>query len=104
MAKRLLLGVAVMTCLLQLALALGAVRPAWADRHDMEMFHDALAPYGGWVDYGKYGPVWRPHKVSSSWRPYLNGRWVPSHAGWVFETAEPWGWATDDYASSRIKS
>jgi hypothetical protein len=58
------------------------------------MFYDALASYGNWVDYGKYGPVWYPTKVSSSWRPYLDGRWMPSRGGWVFETSEPWGWAT----------
>ena len=63
------------------------------------MFHDALAPHGKWIDYGKYGPVWHPNNVSSSWRPYLDGRWVPSHAGWTFETSEPWGWATYHYGN-----
>jgi len=63
------------------------------------MFYDGLAPYGNWVDYGKYGPVWYPTKVSSSWRPYLDGRWTPSHEGWAFETSEPWGWATYHYGN-----
>jgi hypothetical protein len=98
-AKRIIHGVIFITCLLQLTLVLGPARQAWADRHDMAMFHDALAPYGSWINYGKYGPVWHPHKVASSWRPYLNGRWVPSHAGWVFETSEPWGWATYHYGN-----
>ncbi len=97
--KRIILGAAGIVCFLQLALGLGAVRPVWADRNDVAMFHDALAPHGKWIDYGNYGPVWRPNKVSSSWRPYLNGRWAPSHAGWVFETAEPWGWATYHYGN-----
>ncbi len=65
----------------------------------MGMFHDALAPHGKWIDYGKYGPVWHPNKVSSSWRPYLNGHWAPSHGGWTFETSEPWGWATYHYGN-----
>ena len=63
------------------------------------MFYEALASYGSWVDYGNYGPVWYPTNVSSSWRPYLDGRWTPSRSGWVFETSEPWGWATYHYGN-----
>jgi hypothetical protein len=97
--KKIIHGVACAVCVFYLTLGLGTVRQAGAARHDMEMFHAALAPYGRWIDYGKYGPVWSPTRVSSSWRPYLNGRWAPSHAGWVFETAEPWGWATYHYGN-----
>ncbi len=96
--KRIIYGVAFMVCL-QLALGLGATGQAWAERHSLAMFHDALAPHGTWIDYGKYGPVWHPNQVSSTWRPYLDGRWVPSHAGWTFETSEPWGWATYHYGN-----
>ncbi|MFI5354954.1 MAG: DUF6600 domain-containing protein, partial [Desulfobaccales bacterium] len=54
-----------------------------------------LSAYGTWVDYGNYGPVWYPTKgVTQNWRPYVDGRWVPTDDGWVFETGEPWGWAT----------
>ncbi len=68
---------------------------AHAASEDMAMFYDALSPYGTWVDYGNYGPVWYPTKgVTSNWRPYVDGRWVPTSDGWVFETSEPWGWAT----------
>lgn len=89
----------IIACFLQLALGLGAVRPAWAENPALSLFYDALAPYGNWIDYGKYGPVWYPTKVSSSWRPYLDGRWTPSRSGWVFETHEPWGWATYHYGN-----
>ncbi len=59
------------------------------------MYYDALSPYGTWVDYGNYGPVWYPTQgVTPNWRPYVDGRWVPTADGWVFETGEPWGWAT----------
>jgi hypothetical protein len=98
-AKRTMLGITFMVCFLQITFGLGLTQQAWADKHDLAMFHDSLAPYGKWIDYGKYGPVWHPNKVSSSWRPYLNGRWTPSHAGWVFETTEPWGWATYHYGN-----
>jgi hypothetical protein len=66
-----------------------------AGQDELALFFDELVPYGNWVEYKQYGPVWYPTKeVAASWRPYLNGRWVPSAKGWVFETAEPWGWAT----------
>lgn len=64
------------------------------EAQDFALFYEALAPYGKWIDYGKYGPVWFPTGVSEDWRPYLDGRWVPTEEGWVFETGEPWGWAT----------
>ena len=51
--KRIIFGVAFMVCLLQMAPGLGIVPPAWADRSDVAMFHDALAPHGKWIDYGK---------------------------------------------------
>ncbi len=98
-ARRIIQRTVIIACFLQLALGLGSVRPAWADRPEVGMFYEALAPYGSWVDYGKYGPVWYPTKVSSSWRPYLDGRWMPSRSGWVFETSEPWGWATYHYGN-----
>jgi hypothetical protein len=88
---------------LVLALALqGGLTPAGAQTDefsDFALFYEALAPYGKWIDYGKYGPVWYPTGVSEDWRPYLNGRWVPTEEGWVFETEEPWGWATYHYGN-----
>ncbi len=79
---------------LYLALVGGLASPAQAGRTDGPLFYDALSPYGDWIDYGKYGPVWYPTRVSAQWRPYLDGRWLPTDEGWVFETSEPWGWAT----------
>ena len=73
-ARRIIQRTVMLACFLQLALGLGSVRPAWADKPEVGMFYEALAPYGTWVDYGNYGPVWYPTKVSSSWRPYLDGR------------------------------
>jgi hypothetical protein len=73
--------------------------PAAAGTEDVALFYDELSPYGQWVDYGNYGPVWYPSRVSENWRPYLDGRWVPTADGWVFETNEPWGWATYHYGN-----
>ena len=79
----------------QLALIAGSAQLARAAApEDVAMFYDELAEYGAWVNYGKYGQVWYPTRVSENWRPYVDGRWVPSDDGWIFETDEPWGWAT----------
>lgn len=78
-----------------IALTLFTIKTAQAGRDEMALFFDELVPYGDWVDYKQYGPVWYPTKdVTESWRPYVNGRWVDTAKGWVFETSEPWGWAT----------
>ncbi|MGC2432831.1 MAG: DUF6600 domain-containing protein [Desulfobaccales bacterium] len=81
--------------LLLLAWTLVPGGPARAAAQDQALFYEALAPYGAWVNYGQYGPVWYPTSgVTGNWRPYVDGRWLPTAAGWTFETSEPWGWAT----------
>ena len=59
---------------------------------DFPTFHDALSPYGNWVDLpGR--TVWVPNAavVGAHFRPYdSGGRWVYTDEGWYFETA--WGW------------
>ncbi|MDI6853633.1 MAG: hypothetical protein QME75_08545 [Deltaproteobacteria bacterium] len=74
-------------------------RPAQASYEDAAIFYDELSPHGNWVDYDKYGPVWYPNNVEEDWRPYINGRWTPSEQGYMFETDEPWGWATYHYGN-----
>ncbi len=74
-------------------------RPAQASYEDAAIFYDELGQHGSWVDYDKYGPVWYPNQVEEDWRPYANGRWTPSEKGYLFETNEPWGWATYHYGN-----
>jgi hypothetical protein len=88
-----------LAAIIQAALLGGTAPPARAAGEDVAMFYDSLEPYGSWVDYGNYGPVWYPTRVSSNWRPYVDGRWAPSSGGWAFETSEPWGWATYHYGN-----
>ncbi len=76
-----------------------APRSAQASYEDAAIFYDELSPHGSWVDYDKYGPVWYPNNVEEDWRPYINGRWTPSEQGYLFETDEPWGWATYHYGN-----
>jgi hypothetical protein len=84
---------------LALVLVSGRFTPASAGTEDVAMFYDELSQHGQWVQYENYGPVWTPGQVGESWRPYSDGRWVPTRDGYVFETREPWGWATYHYGN-----
>jgi hypothetical protein len=96
-------GFCKMAVALGLALILTGVaqipRSAWASMEDAAIFYDELKDQGEWVDYGDHGPVWYPTKVEENWRPYVDGRWTPSEEGYVFETQEPWGYATYHYGN-----
>ena len=56
-----------------------------------------LAPEGQWVTVGSYGRCWRPGGVATDWRPYCNGSWQETDAGWYWVSDEPWAWATYHY-------
>ena len=62
-------------------------------------FYNKLEPYGAWLETSDYGYVWQPRQVevSHNWRPYTNGRWVYTDAGWTWISEEPFGWATYHY-------
>lgn len=60
-------------------------------------FYEPLAPQGEWVVIGSYGRCWRPAHVASDWRPYCNGNWQRTEAGWYWVSDEPWAWATYHY-------
>ncbi|MCL6622160.1 MAG: hypothetical protein K6T55_08675 [Syntrophobacterales bacterium] len=85
--------------LLLLAGITGMPSAARAGTEDAAIFYEELTQYGNWVDYEEYGPVWYPTQVEEDWRPYVNGRWVPTKHGYIFETEEPWGWATYHYGN-----
>jgi hypothetical protein len=60
-------------------------------------FYEPLAPQGEWIVVGSYGRCWRPSHVESDWRPYCNGSWERTDAGWYWVSEEPWAWATYHY-------
>jgi hypothetical protein len=63
-------------------------------------FHEALAPYGAWVNHQQYGLVWQPKvlRQRAAWRPYAdNGRWLATEQGWYWHSEYPWGWAVFHY-------
>jgi hypothetical protein len=62
-------------------------------------FYTKLDPYGVWRETANYGYVWQPREAerSRSWRPYTNGRWVYTDAGWTWVSEEAFGWAAYHY-------
>src|ERR1043166_9478994 len=64
---------------------------------DERDFYETLSPYGRWEYVGNYGRCWVPARVESDWRPYSNGHWELTDAGWYWVSDEPWGWATYHY-------
>lgn len=62
-------------------------------------FYQKLEPYGAWRETSDYGYVWQPLEAEEShnWRPYTDGRWVYTDAGWTWVSEEPFGWATYHY-------
>jgi hypothetical protein len=63
------------------------------------MFYTKLEPLGVWRETSTYGYVWQPREAaqSRSWRPYTNGHWVYTDAGWTWISEEPFGWAAYHY-------
>jgi hypothetical protein len=86
---------------LVILLVLANMSPAAAqvEQANPALFYEELAPHGNWVNYENHGAVWQPKGVGQNWRPYQNGRWTPSEQGYIFETQEPWGWATYHYGN-----
>jgi hypothetical protein len=65
--------------------------------HAESDFYEPLAPEGEWVVVGSYGRCWKPGHVARDWRPYSNGHWELTDAGWYWVSDEPWAWATYHY-------
>ncbi|HEY9175311.1 MAG TPA: DUF6600 domain-containing protein, partial [Verrucomicrobiae bacterium] len=60
-------------------------------------FFEPLGVHGRWVVIGSHGRCWVPAHVEAGWRPYCNGYWQRTDAGWYWMSDEPWGWATYHY-------
>ena len=75
------------------------VSQPWNDPSaDYSMFYDSLNPYGRWLNIDGYGYAFRPSlSERSSWRPYVDGRWVSTNQGWAWDSREPFGWACYHY-------
>ena len=60
-------------------------------------FYEPLTPYGRWEVVGSYGRCWIPSGIEADWRPYSDGYWQRTDAGWYWASSEPWAWATYHY-------
>ena len=72
------------------------VEPAVEIRTEND-FYGPLSPYGRWENVEPYGRCWIPTRVEADWRPYCDGHWERTEAGWYWASNEPWGWATYHY-------
>jgi len=81
------------------ALLFGVLAPVTQAREavSVDFFYDNLEPHGDWREVGDYGYCWQPRDVGSDWRPYSDGRWVYTDAGWTWDSNEPFGWAVYHY-------
>ena len=70
-----------------------------AENGSYSTFYRKLEPYGDWIETGDYGYVFQPRQAvqSHDWRPYTNGHWVYTDAGWTWISDEQFGWATYHY-------
>ena len=75
------------------------LRPIVRHPRSYDTFYRKLEPYGAWRETDDYGYVWQPRasQQSRDWRPYTNGRWAYTDAGWTWVSEEPFGWATYHY-------
>jgi hypothetical protein len=65
--------------------------------HDETDFYEPLQAYGSWIDVPGYGRCWTPTGIDPDWRPYADGHWQRTDAGWYWVSDERWGWATYHY-------
>jgi len=65
--------------------------------HVASDFYEPLQAYGRWLDVPGYGRCWMPAGVDPDWRPYTDGHWQRTDAGWYWVSDERWGWATCHY-------
>jgi len=67
--------------------------------HAVADFYDPLSSLGAWVDIGPYGRCWHPNDIGPDWRPYTDGAWEYTDAGWCWVSDEPFAWACYHYGS-----
>lgn len=67
---------------------------------NQQVFYQALAPYGSWVQVPSYGWCWQPTVavVNTGWQPYCDGgSWLWTDTGWYWSSTYSWGWAPFHY-------
>ncbi|MEP7248960.1 MAG: DUF6600 domain-containing protein [Spartobacteria bacterium] len=90
----------ILFALTMLGLLLPLAPRAQADTDvSLNFFYDNLSDQGSWLEVGDYGYVYQPNVAvdSSDWRPYSDGYWAYTDAGWTWVSYEDFGWATYHY-------
>src|ERR1041385_4250710 len=61
----------------------------------IDFFYDNISG-GNWIDVAGYCYCWQPDVAVNDvdWRPYTDGYWVYTDAGWTWVSYEDFGWAT----------
>ena len=92
--KRILIGITMAVLLVALA-----PRAQAEAKVTLNFFYDNLSPYGSWIDVGDYGYCFQPGVAvdNADWRPYADGYWAYTDAGWTWVSYEDFGWATYHY-------
>lgn len=72
-------------------------QPAYVQSQGFQVFYDALAPYGDWVNFPSYGYVWIPQGIYG-FEPYnSSGYWTYTEYGYTWVSDYDWGWAPFHY-------
>lgn len=58
----------------------------------------ALDVYGTWYDVPAFGRVWHP-TAPPEWAPFVDGQWIWTDRGWLWDPEEPFGWIVYHYGS-----
>src|SRR5437763_8472681 len=87
----------ILFALAMLVFGASALQQARADV-SIDFFYDNLSG-GNWIDVEGYGYGWQPDLAvnDQNWRPYADGYWAYTDAGWTWVSYEDFGWATYHY-------
>src|SRR4051812_41770321 len=91
--KRILLALTMVGFLLSLA------PRAHAAEVSLDFFYDNLSSQGSWIEVADYGYCFQPNVAVNNpdWRPYSDGYWAYTDAGWTWVSYEDFGWAAYHY-------
>src|SRR5450432_3985650 len=92
--KRILFALTIVGLLLPLA-----PRAQAETEVSVNFFYDNLSAQGTWMEVGDYGYCFQPNVAvnNPNWRPYADGYWAYTDAGWTWVSYEDFGWATYHY-------
>src|SRR5437773_3756344 len=81
-----------------LALISPAIPQARGADVSIDFFYNNLSG-GNWIEVADYGYCFQPNVVVNdpNWRPYADGYWAYTDAGWTWVSYEDFGWATYHY-------